>query len=117
GKCASVRALKPESAGRTAIEIERPLDLKVGRQHGRKDVRKVRQGHVRTKSQSRFVPRSHGGKCAPCGAGCLQPADGFAKIDNHWTGLDCGVRFLRERTFDDSRNLNSLGSVAEYASE
>src|SRR6266436_5080805 len=94
GKCGSVRAFKPESAGRAAIEIECPLDLKVGSQNGCENTGKIGEGYIRTKSQNRLVPRSGGGKCAPCGAGCLQPADGFAKIDNHWTGLDCGVRFL-----------------------
>src|SRR6266478_4554867 len=82
GKCCSIRAFKPKSAGRPPIEIERPLDLKVGSQNGCENAGKIGEGYIGTKPQNRLVPRSGGGKCAAGRARRFQAPDRFANIDN-----------------------------------
>src|SRR5260370_35224611 len=83
GKCTSIRPLKPKRAGRAPIEIERPLNLKIGSQRGGKDAREIRQGRVRAKSQSGLFPRSNGCKRASCCAGYFLTSAPFSKIHNH----------------------------------
>src|SRR5438477_7395518 len=56
GKCRSVRAFKPKSAGGAAIEVERPLDLKVGSQNGCENARKIGEGYIRTNPNTALSP-------------------------------------------------------------
>src|SRR5205823_13877607 len=72
GECASIRALKPKSAGRAAIEIERPLNFEIRNGDSSENAREIGEGHVRTKSQSGFVPGSNGCKSAACCSGRFQ---------------------------------------------
>src|SRR4029077_3606436 len=87
--------------------MEGPLDFEIA-QRRCQNTRQVGQGCVRTKSQCSTIAGTGCREGPAGGAYRFQTANWFSKINEEWSGFDCGVRFSAQGEFGNAENVDGV---------
>src|SRR5262249_28564058 len=94
-KCAAILPGEPKCARRSSIEIQRAPNFQIiGQSRCGKNRRQFGERHFRASSKHHTILRSRCDKSAPGYMRIIQAWNKLVVIDEKWSRLDCGVRFL-----------------------